>query len=380
MVRGCASFRVGFALLLSCLGEWGCAAEHVIGSMGFGKPHKQTIAKADQLAVGDFDGDGHGDLVTQAKDGVSSCFYRGTEDGAFSPGPCQPFPEQGEAIFGHKPASGPAKLLRGNHELAVYGLDGTGVFQKEHGQLLNRRASESSFFSLDLDQDGLADLVVGEHPPYQIELFLSSPSKPGDFSPGGVYPASTGVRSVVYRDLNGDNQPELAVLVPPFLEIFTPRGIADFPENAGEARFSGPRGLWPVQHFRNGLPALLIFDSAGFYMAIVEVVQQAGLAYRFHEHIVLPALPTEPSTDWKQATADFDGDGEQELVLASPMGVLSLFRARDGQISKVAETRMDSPVQNLFVADLNQDSFPELLALSASGDAVWVFPNVFAMR
>ena len=59
----------------------------MVGSIGLGAPAFYPLAAIASLAVADFDGDGHPDVLSQDRDGFTVCLLRGVGDGV-EPGAC----------------------------------------------------------------------------------------------------------------------------------------------------------------------------------------------------------------------------------------------------------------------------------------------------
>jgi hypothetical protein len=95
------------------------------------------------------------------------------------------------------------------------------------------------------------------------------------------------------------------------------------------------------------------------------------------EVALLPGVVGGAASGWLAQTADVDGDGEDELILAEPSGRVSVFVARDGDVTRLTAASFGTAVGSMTLADLNHDELPEILAVGSRGDEVLVLSNLF---
>lgn len=358
------------------LGLAGCSAEHVVGSLGFGEPARYPASDISQAVVADFDGDGTADLVTQGRDGVTLCIRAGLGDGSLASSRCQTLTDAATAIAALPTPGGPAQLLRASGGLATWRLSGGGMFVGTGSTALAGSAVSDGLFPSDLDGDGRSDVLVAESGPNQIEAVLSTMS---GLRSAGRYPLSLSPKTLLYRDLDGDYHPELAVLSADSLDLWGERGVAHW-SGCPSPRFSQPIALWPVSRWLRLETALMVVDAATGLLGVVRALPQAEVVYECGGVVLLPGVVGSRASSWVAAAADVDGDGAQELVLAQPSGHLDVFAAQDGEIGRLTGTSLPSPVSRLVVGDLNHDDLPEVLAISTRGDEVLVLVNLFRRK
>ncbi len=358
---------------LASLGLAGCAAEHVVGSLGFGVAARYPAADVAQAVVGDFDGDGHVDLVTQGKDGVTLCFWAGSSSGTLAAARCQTVTEAAAAIAALPVLGGPAQLLRASRSLAPWRFSGTGMFVADGGVPLAGSVTADGLYPADLDGDGRSDVFVAETAPNQLEAVLSTPA---GLQSAGRYPLSLVPKQILYRDLDGDYHPELAVLSADSLDLWGERGTVRW-SGCQIPRFSQPIGLWPVSRWIRSETALMVVDAATGLLGVVRALPQAEVVFECGAVVLLPGVVGSRASSWVSVAADVDGDGAQELVLAQPSGRVEVFAGQAGEIGRLTEASFPAPVARLVVADLNHDDLPEVLALSSRGDEVLVLENLF---
>jgi len=356
--------------VLGFVGSVGCSAEHVVGSLGLGAAVHHQASTVAALAVGDFDGDGHPDVVSQDRRGQIICLLRGQGDGSLLPARCGPPIEPATAIAVLRPPSGPAMLLRAGAALSTWRASGDGVFGKIASTPLAALVVPQGLTVEELDGDHRADVLVSESGPDQVEAMLSGPS---GLMSAGVYSLSATPRATLYRDLDGDDHPELAVLLPDTVTLWGARGQADW-RGCGNR----PLGLWPVRRGKDLQPAVMVFDASQGLLGIMLPVAGANFSFTCGKVVGLPGVTANAASSFALTTADLNGDGELELVLAAVEGSLRVFRADDRAVPLLAELNLGSAVSAIVAADLNHDDRPELIAVSERGDDILVIPNLFS--
>jgi hypothetical protein len=372
--------HLSLCAFLGVAGSVGCSAEHVIGSLGLGAAVHHPASSAAAVVIGDFDGDGHPDVVSQDRSGQIVCLMRGLGDGSLLPARCGQPVEPATALAVQRFPAGPASLLRAGASVSSWRANADGVFAKIASTPLAAPVVSQGLTVEDLDGDHRADVLVAESGPTQVEAMLSVPS--GLIS-AGVYSLTTTPRATLYRDLDGDDHPELAVLLPNTVLLWGARGQATW-LGCDSPQWNRPLGLWPVQHWlrsqsgQPGLPALMVFDASRGILGIIRPVPRSDFSFACGEVADLPGVTATAASYFALTTADLNGDGELELVLAAADGSLRVFRAGDGSVSRLAELDLGSAVSAIVAADLDHDDRPELIAVSERGDDILVIPNLFS--
>jgi tetratricopeptide (TPR) repeat protein len=297
------------------------------------------------IAVGDYDSDGHPDLYVVIPSAQNHLFHN-NGDGTFSDvtkkagvaGPGATL----SATFADFDNSGKISLfVAGLDGVKVYRYAGDGVFQddtEKAGLKPEPGEVDTRAVLFDADNDGLLDLVITAYTnlnqPPQKDSFLF----PNDFSGATLH---------FYRN-NGDGS---------FTEKTSAAGLA-----AAKGRMRGAvfadfanRGYADLFLFRDDGPPLL-YENQGENKFVFRRETGAALA----KAVVLDAQ-----------VADFNHDGYFDLAIWSTNGYQVLLNQGDWKFSPAAAPAI-SPPAGFFtfrgaVADLNGDSFPDLLATDAHG-------------
>lgn len=370
-LRRRALLRLGS--LVAGLTVGGCSAEHVVGSLGFGVAARYRDTGAEQLVVGDFDGDGQSDVVTQKSDGVTVCLRVGSALGTLGAARCQSLSDAATAIAALPQPTGPTWLLRASSALSTWTLGADGMFGRTAKLSLAAPTAARGLQLADLDADGRLDVLVAEPAPSQLEAVLSTAA---GLQQAGVYPLVAAAQTLLYRDLDGDRHKELAVLARDSIELWGERGVARW-ASCAKPHFSQPIGLWAVSRWVQGGTALLVVDAATGLLNVMRAQSAMDFVFVCGEVALLPGVVGGAASGWLAQTADVDGDGEDELILAEPSGRVSVFVARDGDVTRLTEASFGTAVGSMTLADLNHDELPEILAVGSRGDEVLVLSNLF---
>jgi len=355
------------------VGATGCGADHVIGSLGLGAVRHYSGTAIEAIAIGDFDGDGAVDLVSQDRSGLVVCLLRGAGDGTLLPLRCQALTEPAQAISALPTTQGKALLVRAGAAISLWSVSSEGVFAKNGQSSLLAPAAPQGLTVVELDGDDRADLLVAESAPPQVEVLRGL--APG-FRPSGSYSVTVAPLALLYRDLDGDHHPELAALLPGSLTLWSERGLVSW-SGCSAPQWTRPLGLWPVQRWQGAQPALMVLDGSLGLLSAMRALSGTRFAFTCGEFVALPGGPTPAASALAMTSADLDADGDAELLLAGSDGVLRVYRARDEAIALLTEQRVEGGVAQLWAADLDHDELPEVIAVSAQRDDLLVLPNLF---
>jgi tetratricopeptide (TPR) repeat protein len=297
------------------------------------------------IAVGDYDNDGHPDLYVVNPSGRNHLFHN-NGDGTFTDvtekaGVAGPGASL-SATFADFDNSGKMSLfVAGLDGVKVYRYSGEGVFRditEEAGLKPAPGELETRAVLFDADNDGFLDLVITAYTNLNAPPQMDSFTFPHDFHGAAVH---------FYRN-NGDGS---------FTEKTSAAGLASAKGRMRGAVFAdfNNRGYSDLFLFRDDGPPLL-YENQGENKFVLR--REAGSALA--KSVVLDAQ-----------VADFNHDGYFDLAIWSTNGYQVLLNKRDWKFSPAAAPPISAPA-DLFafrgaVADLNGDSFPDLLAADAHG-------------
>ena len=194
--------------------------------------------------------------------------------------------------------------------------NGNGTFtdQTDEAGLLVQASQCREVVFADFDGDHDTDLFLANFDTPSL-LFLNA--RQGKFTPGGSFapPLARGVRAAAEGDFNRDGHPDLVVAVGASLLLYT---------NDGRAHFSGHTLPLPVRFSTNGVGRLRVFDSNNDGWPDLLLVESEGAALgllagvgpgQFRDVTAATGLDKLSGLIGDFATADLDGDGDEDLVM-----------------------------------------------------------------
>ena len=142
----------------------------MVGSIGLGAPVHHPVAAIASLAVADFDGDGHSDVLSQDRDGFTVCLLRGVGDGSLLRPECQQLADSSTVIAALPVPFGRAMFLRAKSEVARWTLGSGGRFALIDKSPLPANASAQGLAVADVDGDGRLDVLVTTTGPQPVSV------------------------------------------------------------------------------------------------------------------------------------------------------------------------------------------------------------------
>jgi hypothetical protein len=354
------------------------------------------------VGAGDLDADGDQDIVSANYDGDDlTIFYQ------VSPGSYQALPL---VLGGPGTTDGPAWVAAADldgdgdqdigsanydsNDLTVFFQVSTGSYQAPP-LVLGGGATTSAPRSVavaDLDADGDQDIVSANSGSATLTVFFQV--SPGSFGSSplvlGGFPTTNFLVSVVAADLDGDGDQDLATAGGGGLTVFfqiSPGGFQDppvsgFPGNgansvaAADIDGDGDQDLVTTNEFCSDIcrqSLMVFFQSSPGVFAIEPMI-----------------LGGEGMTDGSSmvATADLDGDGDQDLVSANAQGndLAVFYQTKPGRFEEKPEalgSQASTPAPlAVAAADLDGDGKIDLVSANSLGDDLTIFfqsrPGVFA--
>ena len=357
----------------------------------------------DSIAVGDLDGDGRDDIVISAwgngvHDGTASVFVnRG--DGTFKSS--QTFAtnvESQSVVVGD--FSGDGRLdfavVNGMSDLQLFVNLGNAVFAS--GKRLKAPESVVVMTAADFNRDGHADLALTT--PRQIGVLLGDGA--GGFADPLTFSTGSNANSIAVDDFNRDGFPDLVVTnadwegtCPGTGLICTPTGLAagtvnvllnqgdgTFAPQSAYAAGNGPESVTTGDFNGDGAADIAATNSVDNTLS---VFLNAGDG-TFGPPVTYPNAGSGtsalgepfPGTGGGVATADFDGDGHVDIVVAHGSlqdgngVILVLLNQGDGTFRDPLTFPTTGLLNAFAVTDFNGDGMPDLAAVM-DGSTLGVF-------
>lgn len=332
-------------------------------------PTLPTFYQTFQLLKGDFNGDGHEDLLAAAVVGLSTFsvqVFFGDGLGQFTPGPVFSLGSLGGSPIASGRFGGDAKTdlvvttatgLRFLHSV------GDGTFTQ--GADVVPSVSILNFVVGDLNGDGLDDLVL-VRPDNKLEIRLtleSGGSGPPSYQDTGSYP-----RVPVLADFDGDGKLDVLVgnALSKDVSVLLGDGRGGFRSNSRYAVGGDPVFLSVADFNGDGRPDVGIHF---FFGGRFEVHPGDGTG------AIGPMAFSLASPDLAQvAIADVNGDGFPDVVAIGP---LTVYPNRNGSSfdSGVGFWGGENRDLQFVIGDFNEDGKPDIASNSYYEDAIVVLLN-----
>jgi uncharacterized repeat protein (TIGR01451 family) len=347
------------------------------------------------IEILDLNNDNHQDVVALADpndDGLSKILYFFNDgSGVFIENTFDPFPEAVSSInaihLGDLDGDGELDLLTSSHSLSAINLfsnflSAEGVERQLLSKQLNSPTPETGITIIDIDQDGLEDILCNDNPiPYQpvnSVVYLFKQLENGEFTSGELIADSMNARYYFPSDIDGDGD----------IDFVTKPSVIGTPvywqENLGN-------GTW------DSLPQILCneYSSEEFgYIAQLADFNGDGLDDLFYFFL----WGQEPNNIWKEnlgsaefgpsqsitdATvfptylifSDLNNDGNDDLLYFNEVSgeIKCIHLSADGTsyIEQVISI-LDSSLQDLLSHDVNNDGLMDVVIRAADG-SLYVF-------
>jgi len=416
----CATLVNGAAAAVLLLGEGNGQLGNPANIVSEGSPTGATA-----VAAGDFNGDGHLDLVAihTALGGDETLVLLGNGDGTFQKP--KTYSMAGPVVLGTADFNGDQKtdIVTANSAgnvslLSVLLGKGNGTFQVAPETALTAFAAGATsvgIASADLNGDGLTDFVVAESTGAQVLLGAGN----NQFTTGQFINAVA--NAIVLADVNGDGRPDLIMTTSGnSLAVFLGNGdgtfqsvlnsgsngsqyavaVGDFNGDGkldlalivnggalgvmlgdGNGNFAAPAQLFAVGTDPDSIAvgdfnndgkldaAVANFGEAGFGPASISVLLGNGNG-TFQPQTNLP-LPANAGP-WEVAVADLNGDGNLDIVSSNNNeSYLSIYLGNgDGTFQQPTRVPCAFAPENIVILDFNGDGIPDIAFMSfGEGDS-----------
>ncbi len=363
-------------------GLWGCDAQYVVGAKGLVELLGLRLDAAPlAVALGDLDGDGALDgavlLATQ-----QLCVLHGQRDGSLGPGVCVPLAEPAAALAVAELAV-PAQtaVFVAGRALAAYTArpDLTPTSAVRYPLTGDATALLPAYVKCDGKKDlgsCRRDILVSDGTAGEVAVF--SPDAAGGLRGAQRFFVDPGPVALLFADLDGDGAAELVTANrgPAPLTVFSQREVATF-TGCGDGQAQ------PLLRRPSAVAALALADASSRVLIVADeddaslrLLRVASLT-PFALDCGAARLPVAPDP-LALATADFDGDGHDDLLIAhgSPPG-LSLLLWAAGGLQAPRFFPVPATVSGLAVGDLDRDGRPDVVVASSGDSTVRILRSAF---
>jgi hypothetical protein len=345
------------------------------------------------IAAGDFNNDGIPDLAVVGQTNEVICVALGKGDGTFGSWLCSNTAGDTSTmvVTGKFDGKNLDAAIDGMRSGNAYAMLGSGDGNFPNNTFLNTNGSFAGGLAVgDFNGDHNEDLAVTDQLGH-VYVFLGNGDgtfqSPQSFPTGGADP--TGVLSA---DFNGDGKQDLAILNS--RSGNTPGSVAVL-LGKGNGQFESPRlfHLRPRNLFGSYFPAAI---AAGYFNGDnnLDVAVAIGNASSDKSSYIVVLLGNGDGTFTRGqpvgagpnptsiATADFNGDGKTDLVVANqppggPKGEISVLLGNgDGTFQAPAHfpVNAERPVQ-VIVADFNLDGKPDVATVNEDSSTISILLN-----
>jgi hypothetical protein len=271
-------------------------SENLSVFLGDGKGHFQPSPHSpfpvghlpNDIAIGDFNGDGNPDLVIPNHQTPYVTVLLGDGKGGFRPAPHSPFstrsrPHPHGAVAAEFNGDGKLDVVIdswGDNQVLLLPGDGAGNLITP-AQLFNvGKRPYQRLRSADFNKDGKPDLVTTNQDGNNVTILLGDGNGGFHEAPGSPFPAGAAPWAVAIDDINRDGNPDL-VVIPSAPDVKDPsQSGATILLGNGKGGFTPVRGLpLPLQGCRGpNLVATGDFNGDGFRDMVVSCAQSNNIA------------------------------------------------------------------------------------------------------
>jgi hypothetical protein len=216
-------------------------------------------------------------------------------------------------------------------------------------------ASASGIAAADLNLDGLLDLLVGSPSNNTVQLLAGRPG--GTFAaPTTITLAGTGPKAVLATNVDGDNRPDLVVVVNEGISVALD-GTTQGPFGNSTLVTAGaqPSGV-VVGQFNNDAFEDMAVSNEGSNSITIRLGTGGGI-FGSPVHLAAGTAPA------GIALAELTGDSQVDLaVTSSGDGVVTLFQGSStGTFTLHSQVPVSGSPRGVVVADFNQDGLNDVL-------------------
>jgi len=271
----------------------------------------------------------------------------------------------------------PDLAVTNQNGLSVLLNDGNGGFQPRVNYTLVTGTNPQSVIAGDFNGDGKMDLAVANQGAGTVSIYIGNGS--GGFADPISYTAGTNPRRVISVDLNGDGKQDLVVVnsgPPSGVSVLIGNGNGTFQTAKFFAAGSVSLSVAVGDFNGDGKPDLAVANEGSDNISVLLGNGDGTFKTAVNYNLDLPGLSVSPTA---VVTGDFNGDGKLDLAVATPnhQDVAVLLGKGDGTFHTAVHYGLDDPNfvngnNVLATADLNGDGHPDLVLANLSSDHVTV--------
>jgi Tfp pilus assembly protein PilF len=227
--------------------------------------------------------------------------------------------------------------------------------------------SYTSAWAVDIEADGDLDIVLGAKDDLPIVLRNNGD---GTFQPIYPFAAITGIRQLVWADLNGDGNPDAALIdSADQLHVFINDRSGRFHEQTAPASSSGVKAIAVADVDRNGVLALLAVHADGAVVSLSEA--ENGKSWTQVVVANVPDAQNYLAHEVRLHVGDMDNNGAFDLLLTPVDSTQNAFIWLQNEQGRFAlMTRPPTTARVFDIADLQGNGRLDLLEISPDGAAL----------
>jgi gliding motility-associated-like protein len=286
-----------------------------------GSPITASVSGPISIAIGDFNGDTHPDLVVANYNGGGTSIYLGAGNGSFTQASGSPLPAGGfsyyviTADFNADGKLDLAEVDESTDDAYIYLGNGNGTFTSAPSSPFLTNFGPICVVSSDFNGDSKADLAILSSVNNDVSILLGNGNGTFTAAPGGPITVGSFPRIEALSDFNGDGKMDIAVtnLNSNTVNILLGSGTGLFSNAAGSPFTVGayPYSVNPADF--NGDGKMDIAVSSGVN-SDVEVYYGSGNG----SFTLAPGAPFATGNDTQSMIlGDYNGDGAMDIATAN---------------------------------------------------------------